>query len=170
MFRRKVRDLRIGHKKAAVSVLRRTTFSSGKQIGTSLLAGTKYPASTPVPFFDTVSACLIKMHTLITIVVTLLAPSTEALPQVQPSLTIDKPTGSLALLPLSSVYVPTPSAYKSCGGFRMVPKTCAEGYDCIDDARIQNSCGMACDRPGICVRNLDLCGGIAGFRCPKGME
>lgn len=59
--------------------------------------------------------------------------------------------------------------YKSCGGFRVSgPATCNEkaGEVCIDDpvALAQGSCGMACDRPGICVIP-QMCGGFAGFAC-----
>ena len=33
----------------------------------------------------------------------------------------------------------------------------------MDDPYVRG-CGMACDRPGICVKP-EFCGGFAGFRC-----
>jgi hypothetical protein len=60
--------------------------------------------------------------------------------------------------------------YKSCGGFRVKPVNCPKGYKCKDDPRLPNSCGMACDKPGICLpKKLSNCGGIAGFQCPYGL-
>lgn len=43
------------------------------------------------------------------------------------------------------------NTYSSCGGFRVKPVSCAAGYRCQDDPRDPDSCGMACDKPGICV-------------------
>lgn len=47
-----------------------------------------------------------------------------------------------------------PSRYPSCGGFTVAPNpnACSEPNICIDDPRRANSCGMACDMPGICVK------------------
>lgn len=45
-----------------------------------------------------------------------------------------------------------PSKYPSCGGFTATPSTCSEPNICIDDPRRGQSCGMACDMPGICVK------------------
>ncbi|KAH6889676.1 Kazal domain-containing protein [Thelonectria olida] len=60
--------------------------------------------------------------------------------------------------------------YKSCGGFRVKPVNCPEGYECKDDPRLPSSCGMACDRPGICLpTGLRNCGGFAGLECPYGL-
>lgn len=43
------------------------------------------------------------------------------------------------------------NAYPTCGGRRVEPVFCDEGFVCQDDPRIPGSCGMACDRPGICL-------------------
>ncbi|KAK4226027.1 hypothetical protein QBC38DRAFT_481606 [Podospora fimiseda] len=64
---------------------------------------------------------------------------------------------------------PRPSAtptYQSCGGFRIQSFECPKGQYCVDDPRVEG-CGMACDRPGICVTPADseFCGGFAGFAC-----
>jgi len=59
-------------------------------------------------------------------------------------------------------------AYEDCGGDRLVPKNCPEGYRCIDDARV-GGCGMACDAPGICVAEVVACAGKIGRKCPKGL-
>ncbi|EEH37691.1 hypothetical protein PAAG_08109 [Paracoccidioides lutzii Pb01] len=85
-------------------------------------------------------------------------------------------TASLALLALltaSATVSATPAPatnvgrrYQSCGGHVVRPKPCPLGYICIDDPRVPG-CGMACDRPGICVRS-EFCGGIAGIPCPRG--
>ena len=60
------------------------------------------------------------------------------------------------------------NSYPSCGGFRVAPApTCPSGSTCQDDPREPDSCGMACDKPGICVpNNAPKCGGFAGFVCP----
>ncbi|KAK4160568.1 hypothetical protein QBC43DRAFT_372966 [Cladorrhinum sp. PSN259] len=70
--------------------------------------------------------------------------------------------------------VPTPTTatsgpeptYQSCGGFRAEPLNCPRGQYCVDDPRVEG-CGMACDRPGICVpvAGAEFCGGFAGFAC-----
>lgn len=61
----------------------------------------------------------------------------------------------------------TSKTYQSCGGLRP-GAGCPEGYSCIDDPRVKG-CGMACDRPGICVSaNLHgdvACAGFAGLAC-----
>lgn len=53
--------------------------------------------------------------------------------------------------------------YQSCGGRRITPVNCPKGYICVDDPYVRG-CGMACDRPGICVQP-EFCGGYAGFAC-----
>lgn len=45
------------------------------------------------------------------------------------------------------------NTYPDCGGFRRVPKHCDETSFCDDDPREPESCGMACDIPGICIPN-----------------
>ncbi|KAF4975045.1 hypothetical protein FZEAL_8114 [Fusarium zealandicum] len=61
--------------------------------------------------------------------------------------------------------------YQTCGGFRVEPPPpCKKGTRCIDDPRIPNSCGMACDMPGICAPiKAPKCGGFVGAKCPKGL-
>lgn len=61
--------------------------------------------------------------------------------------------------------------YQTCGGFTpKPPPPCKKGTTCIDDSRIPNSCGMACDMTGICAPNkLHQCRGIAGLECPYGL-
>ena len=60
--------------------------------------------------------------------------------------------------------------YPSCGG-HVIPSestTCGEGSECLDDPRLPKNCGMACDRPGICVPlDAPQCSGFAGFQCPE---
>lgn len=59
--------------------------------------------------------------------------------------------------------------YPSCGGHRPNPPRCDRNSECKDDPRFPG-CGMACDRPGICIpKNAPSCGGFAGFRCPAGL-
>ncbi|KAH7141418.1 hypothetical protein B0J13DRAFT_623785 [Dactylonectria estremocensis] len=59
--------------------------------------------------------------------------------------------------------------YKSCGGFVVKPKGCRKGLTCQDDPRFPDSCGQACDMPGICLpKKLPECGGFLGLKCPKG--
>ncbi|KAM4067900.1 Kazal domain-containing protein [Hirsutella rhossiliensis] len=61
--------------------------------------------------------------------------------------------------------------YPSCGGHRANPPKCPAHSTCKDDPRIPNNCGMACDRPGICIpKNAPSCGGFAGRPCPKGLR
>ncbi|KAM0335039.1 hypothetical protein ACHAQA_000073 [Verticillium albo-atrum] len=59
--------------------------------------------------------------------------------------------------------------YKTCGGFRVKPvPRCPRGTTCLDDPRV-DGCGMACDRPGICIPNkAPECGGFLGLACPYG--
>lgn len=50
--------------------------------------------------------------------------------------------------------------YEDCGGFRAIPKHCDRWSVCIDDPREPESCGMACDIPGICVsKHAETCDG-----------
>lgn len=66
--------------------------------------------------------------------------------------------------PATPTKKPTPTpTYASCGGFRPSHVSCPKGQICIDDPRI-GGCGMACDRPGICV-TPEFCGGFAGLPC-----
>ncbi|KAK5996063.1 hypothetical protein PT974_04490 [Cladobotryum mycophilum] len=61
--------------------------------------------------------------------------------------------------------------YPPCGGHRPDPPQCDKQSVCIDDLRVPGSCGMKCDAPGICVsKKVSTCGGIAGRRCPKGLD
>lgn len=62
--------------------------------------------------------------------------------------------------------------YRSCGGFRPAPApSCPRGTICKDDPRFPDSCGMACDAPGICLpKRQRTCGGFAGLRCPDGLH
>ncbi|RDA91947.1 hypothetical protein CP533_1351 [Ophiocordyceps camponoti-saundersi (nom. inval.)] len=60
--------------------------------------------------------------------------------------------------------------YPSCGGFRIKPVNCDKDSECVDDPRFPNSCGMACDAPGICIpKKAPSCSGFAGLRCPRGL-
>ncbi|KAH6975260.1 hypothetical protein BKA56DRAFT_590294 [Ilyonectria sp. MPI-CAGE-AT-0026] len=61
--------------------------------------------------------------------------------------------------------------YRSCGGFTPAPApSCPRGTVCKDDPRFPDSCGMACDAPGICIsKRQRKCGGFAGFQCPYGL-
>ncbi|KAK4183649.1 hypothetical protein QBC35DRAFT_345590, partial [Podospora australis] len=63
---------------------------------------------------------------------------------------------------------PTPT-FQSCGGFRVNPYTCPKGQICVDNPYVEG-CGMACDKPGICVdaAAAQFCGGFAGFQCRDG--
>lgn len=61
--------------------------------------------------------------------------------------------------------------YQSCGGKRVQPFECDEGFECLDDPRNEPSCGMACDEPGICIsKSVQYCGGYPGIfdPCPEG--
>ncbi|KAK1750135.1 hypothetical protein QBC47DRAFT_353950 [Echria macrotheca] len=63
---------------------------------------------------------------------------------------------------------PARETYQSCGGFRVQPYECPAGFLCVDDPYVKG-CGMACDRPGICVpEKAPFCGGFAGFACKDG--
>ncbi|KHN97300.1 Kazal domain-containing protein [Metarhizium album ARSEF 1941] len=60
--------------------------------------------------------------------------------------------------------------YTSCGGFVVHPATCPDGFECRDDPRLPGSCGLACDKPGVCIpKSAPPCGGFAGFACPTGL-
>ncbi|GAO18545.1 uncharacterized protein UV8b_00843 [Ustilaginoidea virens] len=60
--------------------------------------------------------------------------------------------------------------YDSCGGKTVSPRSCKPGFECRDDPRLPESCGLACDVPGICLpKEPKRCGGFAGFACPKGL-
>ncbi|CAM1502658.1 Fc.00g074340.m01.CDS01 [Cosmosporella sp. VM-42] len=62
------------------------------------------------------------------------------------------------------------NTYPDCGGFRPNPPKCDPDSTCQDDPRLPGSCGMACDKAGICVPNdLPSCGGFTGAECPKGL-
>jgi len=65
---------------------------------------------------------------------------------------------------------PPPTKYPSCGGFRVDPVPCEEPKVCIDDPRTTKpgSCGLACDKPGICVDSIP-CAGFIGRQCPRGL-
>jgi len=62
---------------------------------------------------------------------------------------------------------PTPKpreTYPPCGGFRVAGGfDCGKGFVCVDNPYVKG-CGMACDRPGICVPD-ESCGGFVGKRC-----
>ncbi|PHH92923.1 hypothetical protein CDD83_3413 [Cordyceps sp. RAO-2017] len=61
--------------------------------------------------------------------------------------------------------------YQSCGGFRVKPLECPKGFSCKDDPRLPPNCGLACDRPGICIPDkAPACSGLAGKRCPRGLD
>ena len=58
--------------------------------------------------------------------------------------------------------------YPDCGGFRVEPKYCDERSECKDDPREPESCGMACDVPGICIpKDASTCD--EGHGCPSGL-
>ncbi|MBL8950175.1 MAG: hypothetical protein JNK82_05325 [Myxococcaceae bacterium] len=55
---------------------------------------------------------------------------------------------------------------QSCGGFTPNPMSCPTGYKCVDNP---NTCSMAVDCPGICVRDDDVirkCGGNSPNQVP----
>jgi hypothetical protein len=59
--------------------------------------------------------------------------------------------------------------YPDCGGHRPNPPSCPAGTACVDDVRIPG-CGMACDRPGICVsESQPRCDFTNGYYCPRGL-
>ncbi|PHH74607.1 hypothetical protein CDD82_4868 [Ophiocordyceps australis] len=61
--------------------------------------------------------------------------------------------------------------YGSCGGRRPDAPKCRDGASCKDDPRIPGNCGMACDRPGICIPdNAPKCAGFGGLACPRGLR
>lgn len=60
------------------------------------------------------------------------------------------------------------NTYSSCGGFRPDPKPCGVGQVCRDDPRSPDSCGMACDRPGVCLPAEHFSCGILK-PCPAGL-
>jgi hypothetical protein len=75
----------------------------------------------------------------------------------------------LAASAAATVTVPPTRTYQPCGGMLISPRPCPRGHRCIDDPRI-DGCGMACDRPGICVPyNAPTCAGFAGRRCRRGL-
>ncbi|KAH8706322.1 hypothetical protein BGZ61DRAFT_531527 [Ilyonectria robusta] len=61
------------------------------------------------------------------------------------------------------------NTYQPCGGFTMEPSLCGRPADvCVDDPRTPESCGMACDAPGICLApELSECEGDQD--CPEGL-
>ncbi|KAK5655616.1 hypothetical protein OQA88_5547 [Cercophora sp. LCS_1] len=76
---------------------------------------------------------------------------------------------TLSTVTATKTEAPRPT-YSSCGGFRVTPLECAKGYHCVDDPYVAG-CGMACDRPGICVpETAAFCGGFAGFQCKGGLQ
>ncbi|OBT99179.1 hypothetical protein VE01_02628 [Pseudogymnoascus verrucosus] len=48
------------------------------------------------------------------------------------------------------------NTYQSCGGHRINPPICKKGEVCIDDPRQPESCGQACDGPGICLPEVGI--------------
>jgi hypothetical protein len=62
------------------------------------------------------------------------------------------------------------NTYSRCGGHTVQPVTCGATANCIDDPRNPNSCGMACDAPGICVPKLQTrCRVGQTGQCPRGL-
>ncbi|OBT71458.1 hypothetical protein VF21_10600 [Pseudogymnoascus sp. 05NY08] len=62
------------------------------------------------------------------------------------------------------------NTYQSCGGHRVNPPICKEDEVCLDDPRTPESCGQACDKPGICLPAKEIqCGGFVGKSCPQGL-
>ncbi|KAH6897364.1 hypothetical protein B0T10DRAFT_602693 [Thelonectria olida] len=61
------------------------------------------------------------------------------------------------------------NTYQHCGGFTVEPNLCdSDDHHCVDDPRNPESCGMACDAPGICVDpNLKKC--QCNKDCPEGL-
>jgi hypothetical protein len=65
---------------------------------------------------------------------------------------------------------PNKEWYRSCGGFRPEPRYCDRRSECIDDPRDFFNCGLACDKPGICVPwDRPECGGEDDDECPDGL-
>lgn len=74
----------------------------------------------------------------------------------------------LALAALGLASFAAAHEYPPCGGHRPNPPECPPYSTCKDDPRIQDSCGMACDQPGICIPdNAPSCAGFAGRQCPN---
>jgi hypothetical protein len=61
------------------------------------------------------------------------------------------------------------NSYPFCGGETMHPNYCAQGERCVDDARFPESCGMACDAPGICVSEEQPRCTMGDGVCPWGL-
>jgi hypothetical protein len=63
------------------------------------------------------------------------------------------------------------NTYPSCGGHRAEPLDCDASADCRDDPREPDSCGMACDIPGICIpKDHATCDPSQGMgSCPGGL-
>ncbi|KAL2205249.1 hypothetical protein CC79DRAFT_1371066 [Sarocladium strictum] len=65
------------------------------------------------------------------------------------------------------------NVYPPCGarGINGPIGVCDEKTEtCVDDPRTPDACGMACDAPGLCLKNdVPQCGGFAGFQCPEGL-
>jgi hypothetical protein len=62
------------------------------------------------------------------------------------------------------------NTYSSCGGHRIEPLDCDDAHECNDDPRKPESCGMACDVPGICIpKEQPKCGGYMEDGCPEGL-
>ncbi|KAJ6441296.1 Kazal domain-containing protein [Purpureocillium lavendulum] len=68
--------------------------------------------------------------------------------------------------------VPVRNKYPSCGGKRATPRPCPPGTRCVDDPRDPLvGCGLACDKPGICVPDKPAqCSGFMGLMCPDGLH
>ncbi|KAH7145677.1 proteinase inhibitor I1, Kazal [Dactylonectria estremocensis] len=61
------------------------------------------------------------------------------------------------------------NSYQRCGGHTAHPSPCdAPKAVCVDDPRTPESCGMACDRPGICLELPDLPVCACHGDCPDG--
>ncbi|KAK0614596.1 hypothetical protein B0T14DRAFT_437454 [Immersiella caudata] len=87
----------------------------------------------------------------------------RCIPAAKPTIpTKPRPTSTKRTSPTKPTRTPRPT-YQSCGGMRIEQVGCPKGYICVDDPRVKG-CGMACDRPGICVQP-EFCGGFAGFAC-----
>lgn len=58
------------------------------------------------------------------------------------------------------------NTYPPCGGHRPNPPKCDDESECRDDPRHPDGCGLACDKPGICMpKNPPRCGKYVS--CPK---
>ncbi|KAJ0164262.1 hypothetical protein CTA2_1409 [Colletotrichum tanaceti] len=89
-------------------------------------------------------------------------PSASSASSAYPSTVTSRPavTRTISLRPAKT------NSYEACGGLRATPKPCPASFECIDDPFVPG-CGLACDRPGICVVPI-MCGGIAAIKCPAG--